>query len=356
VRQLPENTSLEAAILETLDADAFRVYADWLEERGHPRGKLIALQLEHARTHPQTQRAAELEEQWNQHLGEHADALGPPPPGVTIEWRHGFWRSVVVRTDDVDLARVLAQPSARFVEKLELRGEGNHFRSAILRRTHEPLVARATTLDNCGRFLRTSRDGFAWLPALPAIQRLRLGAADLELDECLDDVGETAARRIASIHGLTALRMSSHHLVPSSISQAAFLALAPLSGTLVTLEARDCFRFDDDVCAMLAPFTKLETLRIPRAGLSSRGIRSLATLRQLRHLDISHCELDDDAGDVLGGYPALESVAIHGTNITARGVKGIGCSRTIKKLVLDGDQWPEEAEAIMGLELQAPRR
>ena len=37
--------------------------------------------------------------------------------------------------------------------------------------------------------------------------------------------------------------------------------------------------------------------------------------------------------------------------MTSSGVKGIARSRTIKKIVLDGEQYPDEIESVLGIEL-----
>ena len=60
------------AILEEPEADALRlIYADWLEERGDPRGELIRVQCELARIGADDPRRAELEFREQQLLWAH---------------------------------------------------------------------------------------------------------------------------------------------------------------------------------------------------------------------------------------------------------------------------------------------
>ncbi|HTL33788.1 MAG TPA: TIGR02996 domain-containing protein [Kofleriaceae bacterium] len=76
---------LLAAVYESPDDDAPRaVYADWLLERGEPRGELIALQLKRERSREDDRRIHELE---SAHL---ATWLGPLATVPGIELRRGF--------------------------------------------------------------------------------------------------------------------------------------------------------------------------------------------------------------------------------------------------------------------------
>ena len=78
----------------------------------------------------------------------------------------------------------------------------------------------------------------------------------------------------------------------------------------------------------------------------------LRDLPKLRELDVGDCDsASDEMGDVIGTLPAIEEVAIDGTRMTSSGVKGIARSRTIQKIVLDSEQYPDEIESVLGIEL-----
>ena len=104
------NVDLEAAIQRAPeDPVPYQIYADWLTERGDPRGELIALQvaLEKPGASPELQgRAAELVEK-------HRTAwLGDlPAGGFSCTWRRGFLDAVTLGDDqsaEIDHAELYA--------------------------------------------------------------------------------------------------------------------------------------------------------------------------------------------------------------------------------------------------------
>jgi uncharacterized protein (TIGR02996 family) len=119
----PRDPALDAALLsDPGDAHAALVYADWLQQRGHPRGALIAVQ--HARLDRPDD--AELAAEEARILDEHGDdLLGPLDRGKSLElhWERGFVRRARIGRDDGDdgpqaLWETLRHPSARFLREL----------------------------------------------------------------------------------------------------------------------------------------------------------------------------------------------------------------------------------------------
>ncbi|MEO8553823.1 MAG: hypothetical protein ABI678_27810 [Kofleriaceae bacterium] len=114
----PRNPKLEAAIAAEPDvADNYAVLGDWLAERGHPRGELIALCLR-AERDPATEPAVRA------HVEHHADALIGSVLDAdeilgAITWRRGFIDTL--EPSDVDtLTWVLGHPSARALRELRI--------------------------------------------------------------------------------------------------------------------------------------------------------------------------------------------------------------------------------------------
>ncbi len=119
---------LEAAIAANLDdAEAWSVYADWLQQKGDKRGEYISLSLSGA---PEADREALLKanaKAWHgaalhKHLED--EDLGEC---LDVDWHHGFIRRVKVGTDwDAEanvvelLGAVLRSPAARFLETVEV--------------------------------------------------------------------------------------------------------------------------------------------------------------------------------------------------------------------------------------------
>lgn len=129
----PIHPALEATLREDPgDAHAALVYADWLQQQGHPRGALIAVQ--HARAAaPDDGELAEREARlFEAHevelLGAFADRRrsSEREGGVDLVWEHGFLRRVRVdgfmdhgESEDL-LWEVLRHPSARMLRELEI--------------------------------------------------------------------------------------------------------------------------------------------------------------------------------------------------------------------------------------------
>lgn len=125
----PRNLELEAAIHADPDALEPRlVLGDWLQERNHPRGELIGLQV-------QGDGGSGLLERHPLVLGSYGSL-----EDVTLTWKHGFWDGISFDfPEDREwhaprwLERALTHPSARFLRRLAIRGAPN-LRPAAVRR------------------------------------------------------------------------------------------------------------------------------------------------------------------------------------------------------------------------------
>lgn len=119
------NPQLEAAIAGApKDRDRYLVYADYLQERGDPRGELIALQ-DRGATDARARRSAELllEEKRDYFLGPIAGH-----PRVDLSWRLGFLERACLSLDGTErpaaaelVAALLGHPSAKFLQRLEVK-------------------------------------------------------------------------------------------------------------------------------------------------------------------------------------------------------------------------------------------
>jgi uncharacterized protein (TIGR02996 family) len=127
------NPELEAAILKAPDnAEAYLVYADWLQAQGDPRGELIALQ--HAALQASGDEATSLKRKASALirkyrgflLGDLAEALENEE--LKVSWHLGFLQSARLGKKDYDsdfdveegVKKLLALPSARFLRELTI--------------------------------------------------------------------------------------------------------------------------------------------------------------------------------------------------------------------------------------------
>lgn len=185
----PRHAGLEAAIAAApTDAERWLVYADWLQQQGAPRGELIRLDVELARTTDDARRA-ELRAQ--------AEALARTLPfdaalGAGARRTFGFVTGATLgySVDDFvaehaadalagDLARLgplLLDDDARYLAELVLQTTGDGDWSAALRliRAHAPASLERLTL-----YARQSAElpGGEVLP--PSLRALRLEAGQL---------------------------------------------------------------------------------------------------------------------------------------------------------------------------------
>ena len=84
--------------------------------------------------------------------------------------------------------------------------------------------------------------------------------------------------------------------------------------------------------AMLADVRRVEHLvRLDASGskaVTDEGVRAIAGLLALRHLDLSGTAITDRALEVLRTFPALESLSLAGTHVTDAGMDDLrGCDR-----------------------------
>ena len=122
------SNELIAAIEENPDdVENFRVYGDWLEAQGHPRGQLIAMYFLKERL-TDHHKLLYLNKKIAQYITAHqATFLGPLESWMhpemsqhSVVWRYGFIRGVTLMTEP-PLRALLEHPSGRFVRDLHLR-------------------------------------------------------------------------------------------------------------------------------------------------------------------------------------------------------------------------------------------
>lgn len=159
---------LETAIeRDPYDTRSYAVYGDWLQQRGDPRGELIALQIAAEETGDPA-----LAEVAAAYLARHRDLL-LPTGRESLTWRAGFIRGITISPHNPNkaelLEEILAHPSGRFVAELVIGYE-----------------------DTGG--LQDAIDVIAMAPR-PALRELHLGSSYLDPDGSMiqDDIGDVTA-------------------------------------------------------------------------------------------------------------------------------------------------------------------
>ncbi|HEU0030508.1 MAG TPA: WGR domain-containing protein [Kofleriaceae bacterium] len=314
------NAELEKAIVaKPDDADAYLVYADWLQTQGDPRGELIVLQ--HA---GKTKQANAL-------LAKHAEHfLGPfataKPETWELEWQHGFVRK----------ARI-GWPAFEWGMDDDAEGAG-------------PRVADDDDLEwgeragqQLAMFLRLASAAFVQeleLGPLPGDEEMNLGY----LAEAIDQVGMPALRKLVlgqigewDISG-TATAMPASKAVPN-LREVTLRGGSPTIGKVELPELRS-FRVETGTLndkelrnIAAAKWPKLERLEIwfgdPNYGASGKPkdiqpILDGTGLGKLQHLGLRNCPFADELVKVLVGskiLKQLKTLDLSMGNLSDRGVQ-----------------------------------
>jgi len=298
------SASLDEILVEQIyedpqDPAPYLVYSDWLQDRGDPRGKLIAAQaarLAGPSSHELTALEARI-------LEDHRDALLGANLGVepapAIEWYLGFWRGLRVGgfgwsaqpAQGEHVGTLLALPSARFLRELAIDGAMSQDVLAYVATKHRTLER----LDVALRDHQLDDRGLAQLASCTRLERLALFSCE-----------QVTSNGLAALTGLRALR-------------AIDLRNHPL---------------DDDGVRHLAalPLVEVKFNAIGR-GLTVRGMRGLAAL-PLRVLGLAGDTLDDTCIATLAEHPTLANVELAGAPIGVRGAAALGSLPELRRLYL----------------------
>lgn len=298
----PHDPALDAQLREAPgDRDVALIYADWLQQREHPRGKLIAIQAAR-RDRPDD---AELADAERALLETHADAfLGPlaelvaiaaDPPQIEISWDLGFVeRALIIGrfTEPADLVwEVLRHPSCRFLRELVIgrvrSGDQDNtaISATILHAGPKPPLRRLVIAD----FDDSELDSID-ISRAPIGDLRGLGAAYPLLEEViLKGTGDV------ELAGLDLPRVKKFALRTSTMREA----------TLATILA--------------APWPALEDLElwfgdVERGYGAECGVGDLAPLfarrwPQLRTLRIMNAPFSDEVVDAIAGWPEAAQLA-----------------------------------------------
>lgn len=276
--EVRQRDAFEAAIEAAPDdAQAFAVYGDWLAQSGDARGELISLQLLPSLDRRQRERVKAL--------------LYAPGirclAGPVAQWRWGFVHTATLMRQQapgerVELERLLAHPSMRFVRALSLGQEPMTESLRVLERAAPRVLASLTIASPRALDLAT-------IPTtLPALEQLHLSVP--ELNGALPSLPRLASLEIAflgwtqttaaQLFEANASRLRSVKLIVSEAVEPAtvraVLSLPALEA--LTIEASEMGV--DAVTALEegASIERLTTLDLFRSGLTERAAKRVMQL------------------------------------------------------------------------------
>ena len=105
-------------------------------------------------------------------------------------------------------------------------------------------------------------------------------------------------------------------------------------------------RIVDDNLDLLAPFTKLEELRLEKTGITDAGLEKLKQLKTLKVLNLGECVLITDAGLAhLGDLAELTKCDLYGTPITDAGLGHLSGLSKLERIWVGGTQVTDDGVA-----------
>jgi uncharacterized protein (TIGR02996 family) len=325
------------------DDDAPRlIYADWLEERGDPRGEFIRVQLALARQdddggHPRE--VAEVRSRWERRerdlLEAHRETWTAPLQGLATgaKFRRGFIEEVNVT------ARQLVERAHELfaigpIRHLRLLDVGSHLTAALqcpylgrlnaltihAQHAGEPLaraVAQCSYLSRlkllCLSRNRLDADAVAHLAASPVLANLE------ELDLSENELGEAGARTLAASPQLGQLRRLEVRANQIGPMGAESLAASTRLGNLTHLGLAENEVGSPRIKSLTTPQS---FLRVPRLDFSTNSLTPAGLevilprsglpgeLDRLQELNLSHNELGTEGARLLAASPRLAGVRV----------------------------------------------
>lgn len=263
------------AILDAPDDVGLRLsYADWLDERGDPRGEFIRVQCELASLPEDSPRRGELQKREKQLLEQHASEwVGPLRDLVEKrEFRRGFVEGITVE-------------DTQFLENADA-------------------IFRLAPVRHCefGSWHDCPERTLPALAASPYLERLRT----IELGFGVYQVGDRDFQALASSPTLLQ-RLERLFVVECSISPVGLnpVLMSPHLRHLRVLSLSECVLEGTGGVKALADspnLTRLAHLYLHKNALGNRGVRRLVASPNCRHLEtleLSACGLTDDGARYL---------------------------------------------------------
>jgi uncharacterized protein (TIGR02996 family) len=296
LRTAPAMEQLEKAIeARPDDADGWRVYADWLQQHGDPRGELAALQQKRL---TQAQVDAFV-------MAHRAQLLGPLDDvwqggDLRLSWKHGFIRTArLVGTGSSDLTapdivRLLCQlPSSRFLMTLELA-------TTMVERSF-PVLAQSDRSRHLRRLVLSGQSWFSTasiqpvLDACPNLKELvvrHLAGSGVRHDELeLLSITQPIGEELEETLGASALpKLSTLSLLPGPVSPLAWVVKRSFPGLELLALVGDRYPVSLlDTCEASGLFTRLTELRFsqPSPAIIAELPKRFAKWPALKRIEVS---------------------------------------------------------------------
>jgi len=351
----------EAAFLEQIctepDDDASRlIFADWLDDRGDPRGQFIRVQIALSRMPDDAPGRNALQHRESALLSMHRDKWSAPLRGIACssEFSRGFIDTVNVEgrvflRRHEELFRLAPIRNIRFLdvgsslgklmncpELARLTGitiSSQHIDEQLTRALVEsPYLGGLNSL-HLGRNRVGDRgaERLAWSPRFPKLRELNLS------DNTIGDVGGQALAESSNLAGLESLELRRNEL--------SRVGLADLCGTMDLVKLRylgvalNYIGAERELRAARPPKNSLRVLDVSDNGLTPEGIgmlTGLAGIGKLNRLVLERNEVGNEGASLLANWSnaaSLQSLLLAGNRIGNEGARAIAHSTYLHQLL-----------------------
>lgn len=348
---MQDSAAFHRLIAAAPDDDAPRlVYADWLEERGDPRGTFVRVQCALARLpadHPRRRELEQVEDELFQTHGA-AWAHGVAARVSGYKFRRGFIDEITLRADAfLEHAPVLLRPGT--IRTVHLLNAAGHV-GGLARSPH---LARVRALDLCGN--RLLDDAVQLLARSPAVRGLT--SLDLSFNS-LTSVGVRALAAAKSWPRLQTLDLRGNDRIEDRGAAALARAVMP---ALTTLDLRDCQLGPAGVWALIRgkALPKLADFRFAGNAVGDSGARALAASPRLAALlagsgtlDLSHTGLNPAGLRTLLGDDRLavvRTLRLDGNQLGDTGAAALAAAKLpqLRELYLAGNNITDDGAAAL---------
>lgn len=342
---MTENEAFIQAIVASPDDDHRRlIYADWLDERGDPRGEFIRVQFAREELPADSRDHVELLVREKLLLAKHEkDWLGPlQMPGAEWQFRRGFVEGGTVLLDDFlkDGETLIRGAPLRYLRFITSTSSRDPFREVDLKRlellARSPLLTRLSGIELSN--LGLEDPGLEVLVQSPQVQGLK------ELDLESNRITSTGIRSLTNSPHLQQLQKLTLSFNPIGDLGLQLLAGSPHLPALEHLALAHCqIRADGLQTLATSPLIgRLVSLDLDDNGIGNTGARALARsarLARLTSLSLRNSHLNDIGVESLVASPALrrlESLDLKGNHVSDRGAAALCQSsmHSLKELIL----------------------
>ena len=283
-------------------------------------------------------------------LDEKPEPGSPPSHFLLVAWRPIFRKCLQPR-NQIQL-RVFSRGPFGVRELRNLCSQG---RFEFLSLTKQPLIMAKVAKELTA--LSSVRSLWLWCPTTRTALRHVISIPGLEILDILEIRYPGALENFSEATQLKEFRcngsMSEDDLLEVSrlpnleelAAQNASLSTKALDAILGMSRIRnldlEATALNDNMAAVLATSSTIETLEIGATRVTAKGLRSICTMSQLRSLDIWALDIQEKDLEILGSLPNLERLSLGGydgqTTLTSKGVlPRLAQLPSLKRIWLDG--------------------